>query len=100
MTKISVGFVRHPPQLITVGILQIQPITALVFVEYTFTPLFVAGKTQVLMEIRRLILESEAAHPAPRAGGSITFSGNSLVKGENETPRLLRRPSNLKKLPG
>lgn len=52
------------------------------------------------MEIRRLILESEAAHPAPRGSNGITFSGSSLVKGGNETPRLLRRPSNLKKLPG
>ena len=50
------------------------------------------------MEIRRLVVESEAAHPASRGAATvITFSGASLVKGERETPRLLRKPTNFKR---
>lgn len=49
-----------------------------------------AVPTQVLMEIRRLVVESEAAHPTARgSGGGITFSGNSGAA----NPRLLKRPN-------
>lgn len=51
-------------------------------------------QSQVLMEIRRLVVESEAAHPASNgAAGGITFSGAS----EGDTPRLLKRPSAMKR---
>lgn len=53
------------------------------------------------MEIRRLVMESEAAHPAAGQGGSggITFSGgSSMQQGSGDaTPRLLKRPSMLKR---
>lgn len=50
------------------------------------------------MEIRRLVVESEAAHPAAGQGGTggITFSGGSSMQ-RDATPRLLKRPSMLKR---
>lgn len=50
------------------------------------------------MEIRRLVVESEAAHPTARgSSGGITFSGGSAVLGGNGAvnPQLLKRPSTL-----
>lgn len=52
---------------------------------------------QVLLEIRRLLVESEAAHPSRGAVASITFSAASPSKIGKDTPRLLKRPSNLKR---
>lgn len=58
---------------------------------------FPCRPTQVLMEIRRLVVESEAAHPTARgASGGITFSGGgSSVQAGNGgvDSRLLKRPS-------
>lgn len=53
------------------------------------------------MEIRRLVIDSEVAHPVSEGTGGITFSGSSLSsKVGSETPRLLRRPTSLKKPAG
>lgn len=52
-----------------------------------------AVTTQVLMEIRRLVVESEAAHPtAHGSSGGVTFSGGSGSGAGASTPRLLKRP--------
>lgn len=49
------------------------------------------------MEIRRLVLESEAERPASKSGldgsGTLTFSGPTLASGGGQSPRLLRPPS-------
>lgn len=50
------------------------------------------------MEIRRLVVESEDAHPtAHGSSGGITFSAGSSVQGGSgaTNPRLLKRPSTL-----
>lgn len=52
------------------------------------------------MEIRRLVVESEAANPASRSNGGVSFSGSGLVADGNATPRLLRRPLSMKKAAG
>lgn len=50
------------------------------------------------MEIRRLVMESEAEQPAKQGNsGGITFSTTTLAAGgAQEIPRLLKRPSHLK----
>lgn len=56
---------------------------------------------QILMEIRRLVMESEAEHPAGKGSnggtGALTFSGPSLVSGGPLSPKLLKRPSHLRR---
>lgn len=52
---------------------------------------------QVVMEIRRLVVESEAEQPAKHgSSGGITFSAGSVAAGGKEIPRLLKRPAHLK----
>lgn len=67
------------------------------FYDLTWDGAVLTVEPQVLMEIRRLVVESEAAHPTARgSGGGITFSGGNGAA----NPTLLKPPTMLDRSAG